>query len=162
MTTRAGLVTLALLFLFPLEALSESLDYGSLLSNGQPVADGNRIIRPVEPPGPKPKVIEGKPAYFREVVKVTFTVPSGGTALCSGIAVASDRVLTAGHCGCADVESYRVTVNAERVGFGVDPPTVHALSKPPVLYRSYDCANAPVPQPGRVGAVVTAVKNRRL
>jgi V8-like Glu-specific endopeptidase len=98
------------------------------------------------------KVIDGNPVFLPEVVKIELT--SGG--FCSGIAVAADRVLTAGHCGCAPRDSYVVRFPNEAVGtkgqYGFGEP--YRLAADPVLFPRYDCSNTFSAQPGRDLAIL--------
>lgn len=140
----------------PPSAQSETLDYERYFED---VPEGQRATDRVldVPAAGVEKILvfapDGRAAYFREVVKITFDAP-GGPALCSGIAVAIDRILTAGHCGCENPETYVVTVSKERFKNDSLSLTKHTLAKPPVLYRGFDCNNAGLPQPGRDAAIL--------
>ncbi|WP_181763133.1 S1 family peptidase [Mesorhizobium sp. B2-4-13] len=96
------------------------------------------------------KVIDGNPVFLPEVVKIELT--SGG--FCSGVAVATDRVLTAGHCGCAPRDSYVVRFPneiADNGQYGFGKP--YLLAADPVLFPHYDCGTFSA-QPGRDLAIL--------
>jgi Trypsin len=145
----ASLAVMALFLFCVPGALGQEVDIGPSLAAQPPDESGNSVIQP----GLKPKVIGGVPADFREAVKIAFAGPNGGAALCTGIAIAADRVLTAGHCGCAGANSYKVSVIAAEDA-GSNPATEHVLTRPPVLHRGYSCAHSALPQPGRDAAIL--------
>jgi hypothetical protein len=139
-----------------LAARAETFDYEQYFKDvpeGQPASD--KLLD--APAAVKEKVLivgdAGRAAFFREVVRITFQTPRG-PALCSGVAVASDRVLTAGHCGCENPDTYVVAASNERFTNADASLTRHVLSRPPVLYHGYDCSNAGLPQPGRDASIL--------
>ncbi|WP_165422615.1 trypsin-like serine protease [Rhizobium ruizarguesonis] len=99
----------------------------------------------------KPEIFEGSPVVLPEVARITFSMPNGTPALCTGIALAGNKVLTAGHCGCADSSGYRVT-------FPTNPTArqmTFRLRAAPVVFPGYSCDAAGKPQPGRDLSILT-------
>lgn len=121
---------------------------------GEPVLHG--FVFSSEEGKIRERVVGGEPTPipFQEAVKITFETESGGQALCSGVAVASDRVLTAGHCGCAAADSYTVLAPLPVQHGSSASFTEHKLSRPPVLYKRFDCSQPEIPQPGRDAAIL--------
>lgn len=104
-------------------------------------------------PGLEVKIIGGFPSLLPEIARIRFLNANGGAALCSGVAVAADRVLTAGHCGCGITNSYEVELprSAQSENEVIDPRFFpkRRLVRPPLLFPRYDCRNPDRPQPGR-------------
>ena len=95
-------------------------------------------------------VAPGSRATLPEVVRVVFEAENGSQTLCSGVAVAQDRILTAGHCGCGVPESYRVRFASDP---GLNSEDIK-LDRAPVVFPGYDCTREREPQPGRDLAVL--------
>ncbi|WJI42194.1 trypsin-like serine protease [Mesorhizobium sp. C120A] len=96
------------------------------------------------------EVFEGTPVILPEVVKIVFKAEDGSPAFCTGVAVAADRILTAGHCGCGIPESYSVRF--------LSAPNLSSeditLDRAPVVFPGFDCIRELEPQPGRDLAVL--------
>lgn len=107
----------------------------------EPVADDLDSV------GPK-IFVGGKPVYLPEVLRIEFAGRNGQGSLCTGVAVAADKVLTAGHCGCSPWESY--VVRAIELGSETPAPerTLRLAAKPRI-FPGYDCRFNGAPQPGR-------------
>lgn len=97
-------------------------------------------------------VFDGEPVppLFDEVVRIRFDVGGATPALCTGVALGPNAVLTAGHCGCAAQQSYRVafpkTSDTIKVDYFYDE---RRLSRPPLPFFGFDCRYPYLPQPGR-------------
>ncbi len=73
----------------------------------------------------------------------------GSKALCSGVLVSDDTVLTAGHCACGSRSTYTATIRN-----GGTTLFVSAL----VLFPGFQCSTSSVPQPGRDLALLKLVR----
>ncbi|WFP61464.1 MULTISPECIES: trypsin-like serine protease [unclassified Mesorhizobium] len=93
------------------------------------------------------------PPILDEVVRIEFDVGLSRPALCTGVALNRNTVLTAGHCACAVQAAYRVSFprysgkmfRAQESEFH-DP---RKLSRPPLPFLGYDCRRLMYPQPGK-------------
>lgn len=109
------------------------------------------------PPSPNesgviPFVVGGTPVppLFDEVVRIRFDVGGATPALCTGVALGPNAVLTAGHCGCAAEGSYRIAFPKPSDTFLQDYfYDERRLSQPPLPYFGFDCRYPQRPQPGR-------------
>ncbi|WP_155956468.1 trypsin-like serine protease [Rhizobium sp. CF080] len=97
------------------------------------------------------EVIDGVvvPPLFDEVVRITLRV-GDVEALCTGVALGDNTVLTAGHCGCALASTYRIQY--PRFGdpaFETQFYRPRTLARAPLTFFGYDCQRPDTPQPGR-------------
>lgn len=106
---------------------------------------------------PSVKVIGGKPvpsALFHDVVKIEFDTGNGIRSTCSGVIIANDTVLTAGHCACGSAYQASVIYAVEGKilsgGPGQDGFFIENLNltSDPVLFPGYRCGLR-IAQPGR-------------
>lgn len=98
------------------------------------------------------------PPLLDEVVRIEFDVGLSQPALCTGVALNRDIVLTAGHCTCAAQTAYRIRFprySKKNLNFNraveplesefYDPRT---LSRRPLPFFAFDCQRMMDPQPG--------------
>ncbi|MFK3967947.1 trypsin-like serine protease [Ensifer adhaerens] len=99
-----------------------------------------------------PEVIGGIafPPLFEEVVRIEIT-HSNGTGLCTGIALGSDAVLTAAHCGCSEPSSYRVLFQRpiREVQRESRYYPARTVDRKPSIFYGYDCSRTLEAQPGK-------------
>lgn len=96
----------------------------------------------------EPKIIGGTPALKQtETVRILYDDLSGTARLCTGVLVANDKVLTAGHCTCGQANSYRVEFwPADEAATS---PTVLRTNQAPIRFNQFSCNLALERQAGR-------------
>ena len=101
---------------------------------------------------------------FRDLVKITFLNSLGKKARCTGILLRKNLVLTAAHCTCGKLGSYRIDRRMDRLfneKKNIKPHiNEYVLDAPPVRYNNFSCTLSPELQPGRDLAVLS-IENRR-
>jgi secreted trypsin-like serine protease len=79
------------------------------------------------------------PSLNESVIAIYYKKADGNTYICTGTLIASQIVLTAGHCGCGLVGSY--WVNRQQNARLADPSQLGAVDGPPILYDQRVCRN---------------------
>jgi secreted trypsin-like serine protease len=79
------------------------------------------------------------PSLNESVVAIYYKKADGNTYICTGTLIASQVVLTAGHCGCGLAGSY--WVSRQQNARLADPSQLGAVDAPPILYDQRVCRN---------------------
>ena len=88
---------------------------------------------------------------FSETVRITYRSQANVSEVCTGVLVAPNAILTAGHCSCGLPGSYQVRF--EKAGQFL-PSNVSVLSQNPIRYLGYSCVRPLVQQAGRDIALI--------
>ena len=115
---------------------------------GVPVVPRPATAAPAVSPRPVSKSVEI--LNFDKAVRIDFTNKDGSPAVCTGLLLNAGyrrlgQVLTAAHCSCGELDSYRFTYL--RAGGGPDEDAL--LASVPVRYADYSCRLDPEQQIGR-------------
>ena len=90
------------------------------------------------------------PPVLDEIVRISIDLGEGEEAVCTGVALGRDAVLTAGHCACSPEGDYSIFF--PRFSSQVQPDHFHPprkLIRTPVRFAGYDCRDRDLAQPGR-------------
>lgn len=90
---------------------------------------------------------------FNNLVKIIYTDMSGRRTFCTGVKIGKTKVLTAAHCSCGDISSYRVFFGNGHARRPDDFDGFKLISNP-IRYPGYSCLLSASDQPGRDLAIL--------